>query len=97
MSAGIRSGVNWMRLKLRCRIRASVFTSSVFASPGTPVMQAVAAAKQRDQHLVDDFVLADDHLAQLAENLGAARRHALRQIRRFPFRRSLHVFAVSSQ
>ena len=36
MSAGIRSGVNWMRLKRRSSDRASVFTSSVLASPGTP-------------------------------------------------------------
>src|SRR5215218_1930582 len=39
MSAGMRSGVNWIRLKLRSRISASVFTSSVFASPGTPVIR----------------------------------------------------------
>ena len=36
MSAGIRSGVNWMRLNDRSRLRASVLTSSVLASPGTP-------------------------------------------------------------
>jgi len=36
MSAGIRSGVNWMRLKLRLRARASVETSNVLARPGTP-------------------------------------------------------------
>ncbi len=36
MSAGIRSGVNCMRLKERCRIFDTVLTSSVLARPGTP-------------------------------------------------------------
>ena len=36
MSAGIRSGVNWMRLKLRFNARLSVLIMSVLASPGTP-------------------------------------------------------------
>ena len=36
MSDGIRSGVNWIRLKSTSRIRASVLTISVFARPGTP-------------------------------------------------------------
>ncbi len=36
MSAGIRSGVNWMRLKLRFSVRARVLIISVLASPGTP-------------------------------------------------------------
>lgn len=37
MSAGIRSGVNWMRLKLRSSVFATELTSSVFARPGTPI------------------------------------------------------------
>ena len=37
MSAGIRSGVNWMRLNDSDRIRASVEIIRVFASPGTPI------------------------------------------------------------
>ena len=36
MSAGIRSGVNWMRLNVRFSVRASVLIISVFARPGTP-------------------------------------------------------------
>src|SRR5437899_2743130 len=36
MSAGIRSGVNWMRLYWRCRARAMVLTSRVLPSPGRP-------------------------------------------------------------
>ena len=34
--------------------------------------QAVAAREQRDEHFFDDFVLADDDLAQLREDLLAA-------------------------
>ncbi len=36
MSAGIRSGVNWMRLKLMSSTSPSVRTSSVLPRPGTP-------------------------------------------------------------
>jgi hypothetical protein len=36
MSEGIRSGVNWIRLKLTSRIRAIELTIRVLASPGTP-------------------------------------------------------------
>jgi hypothetical protein len=42
--------------------------------------QAVAADEQRVQHLVDDVFLADDDLAQLAENLLAARLHPVRKL-----------------
>ena len=38
MSAGIKSGVNWMRLKLRCNTWATVAINSVLARPGTPVI-----------------------------------------------------------
>ncbi len=40
MSAGMRSGVNWMRLKCRLRVRAIVEMSSVLARPGTPTTTA---------------------------------------------------------
>ena len=39
MSDGIRSGVNWMRLKTRPRVCAMVRTSSVLAVPGRPVIR----------------------------------------------------------
>src|SRR4051812_21745532 len=39
MSDGMMSGVNWIRLKSRSRMSASVLISSVFASPGTPVIR----------------------------------------------------------
>ena len=36
ISAGIRSGVNWMRLKERSSTWLSARTSKVFPKPGTP-------------------------------------------------------------
>jgi hypothetical protein len=62
MSLGIRSGVNWIRLKLQVSARASVEISSVLASPGTPDEQRVPAAEDRHQELLDDLVLPDDDL-----------------------------------
>src|SRR5262249_32665055 len=38
MSAGIRSGVNWMRLKSQVKMRARTRTSRVLAVPGMPSM-----------------------------------------------------------
>ena len=40
MSIGIRSGVNWIRLKLSERVSASLLTRRVLASPGTPISSA---------------------------------------------------------
>src|SRR5437899_1398543 len=45
MSDGIRSGVNWMRVNFRSTTRASVCTSSVFASPGTPTIRLLPPTK----------------------------------------------------
>src|ERR1700738_344146 len=45
MSEGIRSGVNWMRLKLRESASASVEMSSVLARPGTPTNRQCPRAK----------------------------------------------------
>ncbi len=66
MSEGIMSGVNWIRRNDRLRILATVLTSSVLASPGTPTSRTCPRAKQARQELLDDVVLADDHLADLA-------------------------------
>ena len=46
MSLGIRSGVNWMRLKLRSRMRARLLISSVLARPGTPSSSTWPPAKR---------------------------------------------------
>ena len=40
MSLGIRSGVNWMRLKESWSVLARVEMSSVLARPGTPMSSA---------------------------------------------------------
>ena len=77
MSAGIRSGVNWIRLNDRSRICATVLISSVLARPGHAGDQAVAAGEERHQDLIDDLVLPDDDLADLRQDPLAAARHAL--------------------
>jgi hypothetical protein len=46
MSAGIRSGVNWMRWNLRWKIWAIERTSSVLASPGAPVIRQCPPANR---------------------------------------------------
>ena len=53
MSIGIRSGVNWMRLNFSDIVSASLLTSSVLASPGTPIKQPVAAAEEADRQPFD--------------------------------------------
>ena len=74
MSAGIRSGVNWMRWNLRWKICAMDLTSSVLARPGRAGDQAMAAGEQRDQDLLDDLLLADDDLGQLGLDARRGRR-----------------------
>ena len=71
MSAGIRSGVNWMRWNFRWKIWAIERTSSVLARPGRAGDQAVPAGEQADQQLLDDVGLADDDLRQLARRCAA--------------------------
>ena len=66
MSDGIRSGVNWMRLKTRPSVCAMVRTSSVLAVPGRPVMRQWPPTNKRDQHLLEHFFLADDDPPDLA-------------------------------
>ena len=45
MSLGMRSGVNWMRLKLNPNAWAMVLTSKVLAKPGTPTNRMWPPAK----------------------------------------------------
>ena len=45
MSDGIRSGVNWIRLKPTSRIRAIELTINVLASPGTPTRSTCPRVK----------------------------------------------------
>ena len=58
MSAGIRSGVNWMRRKVWLRSEEKVETMRVFARPGNAFENAVAAAEQGGEELFDDRLLA---------------------------------------
>ena len=64
MSAGIRSGVNWIRWKSASNSRARLFASSVFPRPGTPFEQDMAAGVERGQELVEHVVLSEEDPAQ---------------------------------
>ena len=66
MSIGIRSGVNWMRLNFSDIVSASLLTSSVLASPGTPISRAWPRAKRQIDNCSITSLLADDHAAELA-------------------------------
>ena len=65
MSAGIRSGVNWMRLNFRCSASASARISAVLPRPGHAFEQRVAADEEAGEHAVDDLFVADDRLGDL--------------------------------
>ena len=77
MSAGIRSGVNWIRLNDRSRISRERLDQQRLRQTGHAGEQAVPAGEERHQDLVDDVVLPDDHLADLGEDPRAAVGHAL--------------------
>jgi hypothetical protein len=62
--------------------------------PRYPRDQAMAAGKERNQHLLDDVVLADDHLAELRENALASFGDAF-GADRYRFRESVHVVSTS--
>ena len=71
MSAGIRSGVNWMRLNDRFSDAGQRADHQRLGQAGHAFQQAVAAAEEGDQQLLDHLVLADDDLGQLREDLFA--------------------------
>ena len=60
MSAGIRSGVNWMRWNLPARLRAMALPISVLPTPGTSSNSMCSPAKQRDHGQPDRVGLAED-------------------------------------
>ena len=66
MSDGIRSGVNWMRLKASDSDLRQRGDHQRLGQAGHAFQDAVAAAEQRDEQLLDDLVLADDDAAELA-------------------------------
>jgi hypothetical protein len=59
MSAGMRSGVNWIRAKSRLSASESERISSVLPMPGHALEQRVPAREQARQHALDDLWLPD--------------------------------------
>src|ERR1017187_1822 len=89
MSAGSRSGVNWMRLNFACTAVASVRTESVLARPGTPSSRTWPLATVREQPVHELFLADDDvgdFLAQLANPGGG--------LRDLIFQRGVHVARI---
>ncbi len=72
MSDGIRSGVNWMRLKLRLSESARVRIMSVLARPGTPTSRQWPRAKMAMSSSSRTLLLADDDLAHLLADAAIA-------------------------
>ena len=70
MSAGIRSGVNWMRLKERSSTSPSVRTSRVLPRPGTPSSSTWPPAKMAIRVPSTMSLVADDDLADLGAQGG---------------------------
>ena len=64
MSAGIKSGVNWMRLKSSATASANVRTSGL-AEPRHSLQERMAADEQAGQNAMHDLVVTDDHLTDL--------------------------------
>ena len=68
MSAGIRSGVNWMRLKSRSRRVGEGADHQRLAQAGHAFEQGVAVAEQADEQALDQVVLAHHRPLDLAED-----------------------------
>ncbi len=75
MSDGIRSGVNWMRLNFSSSTLRQRRDEQRLRQAGHADDQAVAADEERQQHEIEHVLLADDLLAQLGDDLRAARLH----------------------
>ena len=65
MSAGIRSGVNWIRLKVQSMTSADRADEHRLAQARDALEQDVAVREQPDQGVADELALADDDLADL--------------------------------
>ena len=73
MSAGIRSGVNWMRLNEQVEHVAERADQQRLAEAGHAFEQRVAAGQHAGQDAAHDLVLADDDLGDLIlDGLGDA-------------------------
>ena len=64
MSAGIRSGVNWMRWKLQVQRLGERAHEQRLAQARHAFEQHVAAGDHGDDRMLDDLLLADDDLAR---------------------------------
>ena len=64
-SAGIRSGVNWMRLNFSDSACGQRRIRAVLPEPGDAFQQGMAADEQAGEHAVDDLLVADDRLGDL--------------------------------
>ena len=80
MSAGIRSGVNWMRVNLQVERLGERAHQQRLAQARHAFQQAVAADEQARQHAVDDVVVADDHAADLLVHRRVATAKLLRPL-----------------
>ena len=65
MSAGIRSGVNWMRLNLQRQRVGQRADHQRLGQARHAHQQAMPAGEHGDQQFLDHLLLADDDLAQL--------------------------------
>ena len=74
MSAGSRSGVNWMREKLRFVTWASERAVSVLATPGRSSSSTWPSATRPSSDELQHVALADDGPLQLVEDAGHRRR-----------------------
>ena len=72
MSEGIRSGVNWMRLKRDVENLADRADHERLGQAGHADQQAMAAREDGGQDLLDDFGLADDRALELVDHLLAS-------------------------
>ncbi len=70
MSLGIRSGVNWMRLKESCERLCERGDEQGLGQAGHAHEQGVVAREDGDEDFVDDVGLADDDLGNLRQQGG---------------------------
>ena len=63
MSAGIRSGVNWMRENESSSPSGERLDEQRLAEPGDALENDVTARKHPDENVRDDFAVADDDLS----------------------------------
>ncbi len=68
MSEGIRSGVNWIRLKPTSRIRAIELTIKRLGQPRHADQEHVPSREDRRQDQLDHLALTDDDLVELRDH-----------------------------